>query len=227
MSFRLANQVFVESEIQRKRVSRIFRIKVEKFSVRYTGFSLPNCDLNASIGKDIEEILELDDNKILYLFRGKHNKESGIEIIVDAFSKMDSRYKLILLSNFVPSGALAPNIIHIARYLSNSELDHLFRKVDFSIGQLGDSPRITYSIPHKAFESAFYAVPYISKGSPALRELFKDSLGVKYIDFDEKPLEEQLVEAAFDPQFNNSGKHLKKSIERISSVTDNLNALLS
>jgi hypothetical protein len=226
IAFRFADRVLVESKIQRRRISRNFRIRIDKFFVRYTGFSNWGFKSRGKINVDVERILQTDERQILFLFRGKYNNESGINKILDAFSEIDTRYQLILLSNFVPSNPLPVNAVHISRYLNHSELELLYRKVDISIGQLGNSPRTQYSIPHKAFESAYYGVPYISKDSPALREFFSNSPGVKYIDVVNTSLSVQLIEAAADSKFRESGRSLRKTLEKINSEEEILDALL-
>jgi glycosyltransferase involved in cell wall biosynthesis len=56
--------------------------------------------------------------------------------------------------------------------LSSSELADIYRKSDIVLGQLSKHRRLSYTIPHKAFEAGYFAKPYITTDSPGVREIY-------------------------------------------------------
>jgi len=98
------------------------------------------------------------------LFRGKDNKEAGIDKILEISKFIKSETIMIIAcSNFSRKLKTQKNVIIISERLTQNELACLYASSSLSIGQLGESRRIFWTVPHKFFESAALGVPYFTK----------------------------------------------------------------
>jgi len=59
-------------------------------------------------------------------------------------------------------------------FLNKAEIAYLLKSTDLSLGQLSDNPRLSRTIPHKAFEAAFCSTPYLTSKSLGILELFSE-----------------------------------------------------
>ena len=51
-------------------------------------------------------------------------------------------------------------------------MKYLYESATVCIGQISNRPRLKNTIPHKAFEAAFFRKPYLSADASGIRELF-------------------------------------------------------
>jgi len=179
VSSHLATKVVVESKNQAKFYSKIFLVNRRKIAVLYTGVDEDSL-------KDTFSQIQLPNfynNSKIVLFRGKYNQESGIEVIAAATK--------LLVSEDVTFWILCPGLpMHIEfsknTYVNRtyvqaqSEISAIYRSAQLTVGQMSGERRLSRTIPHKAFESAYLSKPSITAGNSGIRELFVDKLEIIY-----------------------------------------------
>ena len=179
VSSHLATKVVVESKNQAEFYSKIFLVNRSKIAVLYTGVDEDSL-------KDTFSQIQLPNfynNSKIVLFRGKYNQESGIEVIAAATK--------LLVSEDVTFWILCPGLpMHIEfsknTYVNRtyvqaqSEISAIYKSAQLTVGQMSGEKRLSRTIPHKAFESAYLSKPYITAGNSGIRELFVDKLEIIY-----------------------------------------------
>jgi glycosyltransferase involved in cell wall biosynthesis len=177
VSSHLATKVVVESKNQAEFYSKIFLVNRSKIVVLYTGVDEDSL-------KDTFSQIQLPNfynNSKIVLFRGKYNRESGIEVIAAATK--------LLISEDVTFWILCPGLpMHIEfsknTYVNrtyvqaHSEISAIYRSAQVTVGQMSGERRLSRTIPHKAFESAYLSKPYITAGNSGIQELFADQFEV-------------------------------------------------
>jgi glycosyltransferase involved in cell wall biosynthesis len=174
VSSHLAKKVILESKNQAKFYSRIFLVKRKKIAVLYTGVD------EDSFKNSLSQIQlpNFYNNSKIVLFRGKYNRESGIETIAAATK--------LLNSMDVTFWILCPGLpIHIEfsensyvnrNYIkTQSEILNIYKSAQITVGQMSGHRRLSRTIPHKAYESAYLSKPYVTAGNSGIRELFLDN----------------------------------------------------
>jgi glycosyltransferase involved in cell wall biosynthesis len=170
VSSHLAHRVLLESELQAEFYCRIFLLSCRKVNVVYTGV-----DERAFV-PDKNFCLPSSLKVPVVLFRGKYNPEAGLETLAAA-SHLLANFKVTL---WVVSPGLPKNITFATNTIvdrdshTKSEMASMLNNCTISLGQLADHPRLQRTIPHKAFESAFLATPYLSARSNGILELFEE-----------------------------------------------------
>jgi hypothetical protein len=64
------------------------------------------------------------------------------------------------------------NTTHIQ---AQSEISNIYKCAQITIGQMSGHRRLSRTIPHKAYESAYLSKPYVTAGNSGIRELFLDN----------------------------------------------------
>jgi glycosyltransferase involved in cell wall biosynthesis len=177
VSSHLATKVVVESKNQAKFYSKIFLVNRRKIAVLYTG--VDEDSLKSTFSQI--QLPNFYNNSKIVLFRGKYNQESGIEVIAAATK--------LLVSEDVTFWILCPGLpMHIEfskntyvnrTYVqSQSEISAIYRSAQLTVGQMSGERRLSRTIPHKAFESAYLSKPYITAGNSGVKELFVDQFEI-------------------------------------------------
>ncbi|CAN1484236.1 GT4_PimA-like domain containing protein [Candidatus Nanopelagicaceae bacterium] len=170
ISFKLCDLLILESQEQLCRVSRKYFLPKKKISVRLTGLNELAYTEVAPM-RPAELSGDLSNRKII-LYRGKNNPESGISLLVSLQELIHPDWVLIIVTNKA-IGPLDPKkSVLINRHVSEAEIRWLYENARLTLGQLSYKKRLKFTIPHKAFESAFFGVPYISPRHDVLNELF-------------------------------------------------------
>ena len=125
------------------------------------GISCINDLLNDGVIKK-EELPNLVGKKNYMLFRGKMNKESGLNSILDLYLSLPEDFFLVIATNKKIIKPLPERIIVLDRLLEDSEIKWLYENSIASFGQFGNSRRMSRSIPHKFFESVEFNIPYLT-----------------------------------------------------------------
>jgi hypothetical protein len=179
-SFRMSNLIAVESKAQKTRLTKIFLVSPEKLFVSYTGLNeeeFINNQLSSKRGVD----------ESIVIFRGKVNSEAGIELLAEISWLLPGDLKLIVISQNIPTRIVfSTNTEIVSERISNSQLADYYGRASLAIGQLGNSRRINFTIPHKFYEASFFGIPYLTCKTDALSEL---------ISFDEFGLFLEKIEA--------------------------------
>jgi glycosyltransferase involved in cell wall biosynthesis len=177
VSSHLATKVVVESKNQAKFYSKIFLVNRSKIVVLYTGVDEDSL-------KDTFSQIQLPNfynNSKIVLFRGKYNRESGVEVIAAATK--------LLISEDVTFWILCPGLpMHIEfsknTYVNRtyvqaqSEISAIYRSAQVTVGQMSGERRLSRTVPHKAFESAYLSKPYVTAGNSGIQELFADQFEI-------------------------------------------------
>jgi glycosyltransferase involved in cell wall biosynthesis len=176
LSFHAAQIVIVESEAQKRRTQHNYFLKEKKLHVIYTGLDekkyAQQLGVVTNIDVDIREIVK--SKKQLVLFRGKNNPESGLELLAQASCSISSSIQLVVISSNLPKNIVFDNsAIVVSRFINDGELKEIYESSVLTIGQLGNTPRQQWTLPHKFFESAFFGVAYLSKHTKAIAEITK------------------------------------------------------
>jgi hypothetical protein len=182
ISFKLADTVIVESNEQLNYVSRKFSVDIEKLHPLFTGFNESEYATSTETIFPPIECQELEENKHEFvLFRGKFNLESGIELILQSARDLEKEVRFVIVTNRKFT-QISENTIIISRFLKVSELVWLYRNASAVLGQFSDQNRLARTIPHKAFEAAYFAKCYLSPPSKGLQGFLNSS---QFIAIDE------------------------------------------
>jgi glycosyltransferase involved in cell wall biosynthesis len=168
----ISNLTICESIEQKKNMIDKFRMKEKKLYVGYTGINETGFH---ELAESPHELKNMDKSSRFILFRGKINPDAGILDIIELIKRCPN-LNFLICSPLAPSKLKDfPNVVLIERTISPAEMRYVYSVSSLALGQFGDFERMKRTIPHKAFEAAFFGVPYFCFDSPALRELFPDS----------------------------------------------------
>ncbi len=164
-SFFASSRILVESEQQKKYISRYFLVHESKLKVSLTGF-------NETKLKHVhpKKPKEMGDELGFILFRGKRNSESGIENIASlSRNPIFSKECFVIVTNKSVSDLdWGLKVIIINRVIDNSEMMWIYKNCKVSLSQLSDSSRLRNTIPHKIYEAAhFEKISVVIKDSAA------------------------------------------------------------
>jgi hypothetical protein len=166
ISFSCSSIVILESRQQVQNVSRKYFVPRSKLRCLLTG--VPK-DRFASQDKTMKANLQHIDKPYI-LFRGKANKEAGIENLLVDFDKLKLDLHLVVQTNNFFSNHNRKVII-INEFLADEEISWLYRNCIFAIGQFGNSRRTNRTIPHKFFEAVNLNIPYLTPKTDSLLSL--------------------------------------------------------
>lgn len=167
-SFHFSKIVIFETEAQCFFSSKKFWLHEDKCKSLSTGFN--EIEFKDALNCPIKplELSEIDISlKSMILFRGKNNKEAGIEKIVEAAERFGEKFTFLIVSNKKIFN-LPSNVILINRFISSEELVWIYQNSSIVLGQFGDSSRLNRTIPHKFFEAAFFRKCYITPENSGL-----------------------------------------------------------
>jgi hypothetical protein len=120
--------------------------------------------------------------ELAVLFRGKINNESGIEYILEAAKILENQVAFILVCGKNDQVKNLPLNTLLLSNVTNYEMKAIYERSDIALGQLSTNPRLSYTIPHKAFEAGFFAMPYVTTDSVGIRELYSSNSAVLLTD---------------------------------------------
>lgn len=171
LSFQLVDSIIFETEQQRNFSRKKFLLRKGKCHSIPTGFNEVDYTSAISNSKMPKELHFLGNStQEFILFRGKNNRESGIEKIIDAARMLKENFLFLVVSNseltHVPE-----NVIQINRFLSKEELVWVYQHAKFILGQFGNNNRLSRTVPHKFFEAAYFAKCYVTPRNNGLRGL--------------------------------------------------------
>jgi len=176
-SFHSANHILVESNAQLLRIKRRYFIVSKKLRVSFTGLNETEFSKKFEPSKKVNDLkffIHQEANRLVVLFRGKINNESGIEIILGAAKCLEGEAVFILLTAQSKRLSEAPLNCYVVTDVTENEMAQIYDLADITLGQLSNHPRLKYTIPHKAFESGFFSKCYVSAKSSGIQELFSE-----------------------------------------------------
>jgi glycosyltransferase involved in cell wall biosynthesis len=171
LAFHLASKIIVESNHQRLFLSKYFLVRKKKIFVLFTGVDETNF---RDVSETPIEFLDFcsDERFPIVLFRGSYTKEAGLELLAAVSKRMETiNLRFVISCRDIPKEIVfARNTVLISRKISNNEMKYLYENATVCIGQISDRPRLKNTIPHKAFEAAFFRKPYLSADASGIRE---------------------------------------------------------
>lgn len=177
VSFHSANNVLVESDAQLARMRKIYLVPKKKLHTSFTGYNECAPSQNPSQSqkiKDLNQYLAKRAMPLTVLFRGKINRESGIETILDSARLLESEASFIIVTSAKNTFKEIPKNCYVVSNVTESEMAYIYLVSDITLGQLSRHPRLKYTIPHKAFESGYFAKSYLTSRSEGIKELFPE-----------------------------------------------------
>jgi len=179
-SFQLSPVILTESTQQSEYISSKFGVKSTKLKVSFTGV----------LEKRFSEIKKIERRKKpkIVLFRGKNNDEAGISKILILAKYLDQDIKVLIVSNRICRNWEIPsNVDIVEEFISDQKIREIYAEASISIGQLGNSERLSRTIPHKFFESFYFGVPYLTPNYPSLMQFMKEGELPKLILYSTEP----------------------------------------
>jgi glycosyltransferase involved in cell wall biosynthesis len=169
-----STKIFLESDNQAKWYRRIFLIGKKKCVTLYTG--LDEIDF-----LPIKSQAKAKDKPFTVVFRGKDNDEAGLEVLAKATHMLCNQdINFIVLSQLKGGRAKFSSRTRVIEdyFTSKGELAGYLAQADLSLGQLSNHKRLRRTIPHKAYESAFLGVPYLTARNKGILEIFNEDVEV-------------------------------------------------
>lgn len=154
VSLKCSSTVLVESSPQQSYISKFFLVKKSKLIISYTGIDEYKFQRIVPIKpKEVE-----DDRKNYILFRGKRNKESGMENIarITREKLFENEHFVIATNKNLDDLKWGESVTLISRSISDAEMSWLYLNCKLTLGQLSKSPRLVNTIPHKIWEAIYF-----------------------------------------------------------------------
>lgn len=201
LSFRLSDKVLVETNAQKEYLSREYRIDPSKFVRIFTGVDEEKFNSPSVVEKDL--IFSV-------LFRGRLLPEAGVEYIISAAKILENEKIDFTIIGFGDKEREVEeqlkklglkNLIYIKQNLNDIELTRIMKQSHISLGQLSSHERLKRTIPHKAFESLFLRLPYVTADVPGIKELLIDGINCLLVNpADPKDLAEKILYLKNNPE---------------------------
>jgi len=183
LSFHLSNICIFESELQCLWIRRRFLLRSSKAYSLFTGFNESMYqDLNPTMPPELCNRLEFQKSYIL--FRGSFTNEAGLNILRNVTqSRHCLKLKFIIATNVrLKDFDNCKNVIVIERFLLESEIKYLYLNCVLTLGQLRWTNRLMNTVPHKAFEAAYFGRPYMTRDASGIREFLKHEETAIFVD---------------------------------------------
>jgi len=178
ISFHMSSKIFLESDLQAIRCRKLFLLKKKKMIVQFTGLDesqFNKTEPKSKLIHQLESEIKTANKPLTVIFRGKINRESGFDLILKTARLMSDSATFIFIVGQGQDNLVLPKNAHIVSNVTNSEMQYLYKLADISLGQISNHKRLDYTIPHKAFESAFFSQCYITADSKGVKELFGEN----------------------------------------------------
>ena len=219
VAFHKADIVILESQSQIQHVSEKWLVNKDKLRSIFTGF---NEELYLKVAKDIysinKNVTNLDKNYLL--FRGKYTPEAGLENIAGITRQRNFKSHVVIHTNFIPKNIIfGKRTTVILDYISEAEIGELYKNSLAVIGQVSNSARLNRTIPHKAFEAAFFSKPYITTDNAGLREFLSKDNQAFYIEHSSVKMMANRISAIVEQkdELNLTSLRIKTQYERVAN----------
>jgi glycosyltransferase involved in cell wall biosynthesis len=177
-----ASLILLETNEQVKHYSRKFLVSRDKCNVLFTGV---NEIKFTRANRDEIKIHETNASNFKVFYRGQHTPLAAIEILAETS---------FLLENYnidfeIFSPGLPKDIVFSAKssvdreYQKNLDaISKSFMESSLVIGFLSFHKRLSRTIPHKAFEAAFFGKPYLTVDSIGISEFLESGIDAIFIE---------------------------------------------
>ena len=173
-AFHFADLILVESESQRRFLSKLFLIRNSKMKVLFTG-------ANDKMFYPLDGIKK--ESNFSVVFRGWFLPATGVEYVIEAARILkENNIKFLVIGRGMLRGKIENmikeydlyNIELITEFLPDDVLREKMLSCNLILGQFADHPRMYRTIQNKTFEALALKMPYITMDSTSNRELLKD-----------------------------------------------------
>ena len=171
LSFHLSKISLFESNHQCTWIQKKFLLRKSKTLSIFTGFNeFRYANLNPVMPAELSERSEFQEDYVL--FRGSFTNEAALDLLckISQARKILGKKFVIATNRDFDYFKKCENVILIHRKLSESEIKFLYLNCSLAIGQLRNTLRLANTIPHKAFEAAYFARPYLTADATGIRE---------------------------------------------------------
>lgn len=179
ISCRLADEVWVDTEANRRFFIRTFGIKPERIAVVYLE---ARADLFTPVSAETYSDKLQTHQHFNILFYGSFIPLQGVEHILDAAKIVAEgdpsvRFTLVGAGQTLPAmrakaAALGLRNVEFRPHVALGELPDLIRSADLCLGIFGTSGKAGRVIPHKVCDAIACGVPVLTADTPAIRERF-------------------------------------------------------
>ena len=131
---------------------------------------------------------------------------------------LDDNFEIIYVVDRIPKNHPShPNERFITSYVDR-DLTTIYADADICIGQVSSHQRLEVTIPHKAFEAAFFSKVYISAKNSAINEFASDS-DVFFLDApNAESLSNAIMEIAADRELSDRlGINFNRKYQQVAS----------
>jgi glycosyltransferase involved in cell wall biosynthesis len=166
----LSKKIFLESDSQARWFRKIFFLPRKKCLTLYTG--VDETKFFPTHNRGIPGA-----GPFTVFFRGKSNPEAGLEVLAEATHLLsEENINFVVLSNLQNDQLIfsKKTLVNVNHFNSKTELANLLALADLSLGQLSGHNRLLHTIPHKAYESAFLGIPYLTARNKGILEIFTE-----------------------------------------------------
>lgn len=181
ISFHSSSHILVESQPQLLRIRKHYFVSSKKMSVSFTGLNETAFIPLVHQGRRDQTLslqLWVQSFQLVVLFRGKINKESGIDTILGAAETLIDEMAFVILTGAETSLKELPSNCFVISNVTESEMAQIYEISDIALGQLSNHPRLSYTIPHKAFEAGYFSKCYVTAASRGVQELYSEENSV-------------------------------------------------
>ncbi len=195
IAFHSANLILVESESQKKFLSKTFFINKNKMKVLLTGAS-------SDVFYPSEDIKKNDNFSVV--FRGWFLPATGAEYVIEAAKILkDKNIKFLVIGRGMLREKIEDmikkydldNVELITEFLPDDVLREKMLSCNAILGQFADHSRMHRTIQNKTFEALALKMPYITMESISNRELLKDKENCLFVrPADANDLAEKILE---------------------------------
>lgn len=173
LSFYMADIVLLESQAQLERVAENRRsFARSSLQISYSGLKEDRFETEKAAPTSRSAIGSREPIKVL--FRGKYNQEAGLELIESAFENRSDFQLTIACSDLPINHPRVTGINYVVGILNQNELRSIFLDSDLALGQFGEPDRVSWTIPHKIFEYAYFGIPTVCLEQTAVTEIFTE-----------------------------------------------------
>ena len=177
-----ATLVLLETNEQVKHYSRKFLVSRNKCKVLFTGV---NETKFTKANRNELEIYETNASSFKVFYRGQHTPLAAIEILAEvSFLLENHNIDFEIFSPGLPKDIVFSTKSSVHReYQKNLDaISKSFMESSLVIGFLSSHKRLSRTIPHKAFEAAFFGKPYLTVYSLGISEFLESEIDAIFIE---------------------------------------------
>lgn len=181
LAFHAAHLVVVETEAQKRFISKLFWLQPKKLLVLPIGIDDAAFHPDQSVAKR---------DKFTVLFRGWFVPATGVEYVLQAAARLKNEDVNFLLIGRGPLTARVKEMVQglglekvevITEFLAEERLRRLMLSCQLMLGQFSGHPRLERTIQNKTFEALALGLPLITQDSKSNRELLTDGVNCLFV----------------------------------------------